>query len=255
MQFIDWLSTNVSALEGAGGLIAIVLFFWAIIKWPFSKTTTDDSGEVPRQGIVNTVQVNTPAPAFSDGQTRLTIEEFQRLRRETKAELEQELAQAHESEKDQLRQRIAELERQIDEPEKALAELRARIKELEDLLDREGNHIGGDRIAEAKAAMEAWDFSVADDIFAEIEAQNVLAVKESARAAYGRGEIAEAEIRWADAARHYARAAQLDESFDTLKKAREFAWRAGEVQNALTLGAALVRVAEAQDDLQKQAIA
>ena len=35
-------------------------------------------------------------------------------------------------------------------------------------------------------------------------------VAEAARAAFGRGEIAEEEVRWNDAADHYARAARLD---------------------------------------------
>ena len=85
---------------------------------------------------------------------------------------------------------------------------------LEALLERSGNDIGGDRIAQAKAALEKGDYSIADDIFAEIEARNTLAVQETARAAFGRGEIAEEQVRWADAATHYTRAADLDPTFD-----------------------------------------
>ena len=69
-------------------------------------------------------------------------------------------------------------------------------------------------------------------------------VEQAARAAYGRGEIAEAEIRWHDAAKHYARAARLDPSFDALRKASEFAWRAGDADQAFRWGEELIATAK-----------
>ena len=158
-------------------------------------------------------------------------------------QLEASLADAHQEEKDLLQRQIAELQTQIANPEKSLAEARKRISDLEALLDREANHIGGDRIAEAKAALEEGDYSLADDIFAEIESRNELAVQETARAAYGRGEVAEAEVRWQDAARRYADAARLTPGFDTLFKAREYAWRAGHLDAAHRCGTDLVAFA------------
>jgi len=159
-------------------------------------------------------------------------------------QLEVILADAHQEEKDLLQRQIAELQTQIANPEKSLVEARKRIADLEALLDREANHIGGDRINEAKAALEQGDYSLADAIFAEIEARNELAVKETARAAYGRGEVAEAEVRWLDAAKAYQRAAQLDPSYQTLSKAHEFTHWAGDYAVALTLGEKLIEVAE-----------
>src|SRR6056297_1525790 len=204
---LGFLSDHSKELGAAGGLVAVLLFLGAILKWPFKR-------DRPTQLAPETIDQIKP-PQAKDGPA-LTVAEFIRLRRELKADLEAELGEAAEAEKSQLRARIAELEKQIANPDAALAEAQKRIADLEALLDREANQIGADRIAEAKAALEQGDYSLADDIFAEIEAKNELAVQETARAAYGRGEVAEAEVRWGDAYRHYANAARLDPSFGNL---------------------------------------
>src|SRR6056297_3352813 len=217
-----------------------------ILKWPFSKPK-------PTQLAPDTIDQIKP-PQAKDGPT-LTVPEFIRLRRELKADLEVELAEAAEAEKSQLRARIAELEKQIANPDEALAEAQKRIKDLEALLDREANQIGADRIAEAKAALEQGDYSLADDIFAEIEAKNELAVQETARAAYGRGEVAEAEVRWADAAGFYERSAELHPSFEALQKASDYCERAGRYEAALTWSARLVSFAKQHESQERYSIA
>src|SRR6056297_2516668 len=216
--FLGFLRTYGVELSAAGGLAGVAALIWAIVKWLFSKPK-------PTQLAPDTIDQIKP-PQAKDGPA-LHVAEFIRLRRELKADLEAELAEAAEAEKSQLRARIAELEKQIANPDAALAEAQKRIADLEALLDREANQIGADRIAEAKAALEQGDYSLADDIFAEIEAKNELAVQETARAAYGRGEVAEAEVRWADAAGFYERSAELHPSFEALQKASDYAWRAG----------------------------
>ena len=158
-------------------------------------------------------------------------------------EVEAALATASEDERARLEGQRAEIARRLADVEGALKAREAKVRELEALLDREGNKIGGDRLAEARAALEQGDFSKADDLFAEIEAREQMAVQSAARAAYGRGEIAEEQVRWADAAEHYARAAQLEPTYDALFKAREFAWRAGENARAAGFGENLIRVA------------
>jgi tetratricopeptide (TPR) repeat protein len=170
-------------------------------------------------------------------------------------QLEAKLADAHQEEKDLLQRQIDDLRTQIANPEHSLAEARKRIADLERLLDREANHIGGDRIARAKAALEQGDYSLADDIFAEIEARNELTVQETARAAYGRGEVAEAEVRWQDAARHYADAARLNPGYDNLYKAREYAWRAGHLDAAHRHGTDLLALARTEGTQEQIAVA
>ena len=238
-----WLIAESAWIGPLTGIGALVLAWnW----WPFSKPK-------PTQLAPDTIDQIKP-PQAKDGPA-LTIPEFIRLRRELKADLEAELAEAAEAEKSQLRARIAELEKQIANPDEALAEAQKRIADLEALLDREANQVGANRIAEAKAALEQGDYSLADDIFAEIEAKNELAVQETARAAYGRGEVAEAEVRWGDASEAYQRAARYDPCYRTLSKAHEFTHWAGDYTTAFVLGEELIAAAQKEGDLPNLAMA
>lgn len=181
----------------------------------------------------------------------LTATEFQERLRKERETAKAELAEAHQTDKAQLRDRIGELERQIAEPEKALADAKARIADLEERLKQFGNEIGGDRLAEAQDALQRLDYSKADEIFAEVAAREALAVDRAARAAFGRGEIAEAQVRWNNAAEHYAEAARLKPNFDSLNNAQHFMWRAGRYPEAIGLAEDLVSLARqtyTQDD-------
>ncbi|MEI4231946.1 hypothetical protein [Roseovarius sp. D22-M7] len=155
----------------------------------------------------------------------LTMDQHLTILQKREDQLEAKLSTAHQDEKDLLRRQIADLKAKIAKPEESLAEARTRMADLEALLDRGGNHIGGDRIKEAKAALEKGDYSIADDIFAEIEARNELAVQETARAAYGRGEVSEAEVRWHDAYTRDKRASDLLETFEHLAAYARMTWR------------------------------
>ena len=233
-------------LGGAAAGLAILETVFKPFRRIFGRTETVKLDEETKEALAPTKAKDGPA---------LTIPEFIRVRRELKADLEDELTRADETEKTQLRARIAELESQIANPDKSLAEAKKRITDLEALLDRSGNDIGGDRINEAKAALEQGDYSLADDIFAEIEARNDMAVQESARAAYGRGEVAEAEVRWADAANHYERSANLAPSFDALRKASDYCERAGHYDKALRYSADLVTLAKQNETPERHATA
>ncbi|MET4128509.1 tetratricopeptide (TPR) repeat protein [Roseovarius sp. MBR-38] len=231
LLFLRTYALELSAAAGLAYLLGVAMGF---LKWPFSK---------PNPVALDPRTIDQIKPSQAKDGPALTVAEFIRLRRDLKADLEQELAEANEAGKTQLRARIAELESQITNPDAALAEARKRITDLEALLDREANQIGADRIAEAKAALAKADYSLADNIFAEIEARNDLAVQDAARAAGGRGEVAEAELRWLDAAQHYAKAARLVPEFDNIFKAREYAWRAGQLDTAHRHGADLLALA------------
>ncbi|MGH1578276.1 tetratricopeptide repeat protein, partial [Planktotalea sp.] len=233
-------------LGGGAAVLAIVETVFKPFRKLFGRTETVK---------LDKESIKAVAPVEAKTTATLEVHEFIAIRREMKADLEQELAAAHEDEKSDLRARIAEMEAQIADPDDALAEAQKTIADLTDRLSHMGNDIGGDRLAEAQNALARLDFSVADDIFAEVEERHKLEVQQAARAAFGRGEVAEAEIRWHDAAEHYARAARLDPSFETLKKAREFSWRAGDFASALRLGEDLVRQARAKEDQEKLATA
>ena len=177
----------------------------------------------------------------------------QRRLDELRADLEAKhaaMADASEAKQELLRRDLDQIQKEkiavqgrLRDLDASYAEVVNTMSDLKAQLDREGNDIGGDRLAEARAALERGDFSKADALFAEIEARKAMAVQSAARAAFGRGEIAEEQVRWEDAAEHYARAAGLDPTYDTLFKAREFAWRAGDYARAVGFGAELIRVA------------
>ncbi|WP_306154544.1 tetratricopeptide repeat protein [Roseovarius sp. MMSF_3281] len=174
----------------------------------------------------------------------LSMDQHLTILQKREEQLEAKLSTAHAEEKDLLQRQIAELQTQIANPEESLAKAQKRINDLEALLDREANQIGADRIAEAKAALDMGDYSLADDIFAEIEAQNELAVQETARAAFGRGEVAEAEVRWGDAYTHYKRANDLHETFVHLSAYARMTWRLAKGAEAILLHEKLVEWAK-----------
>ncbi len=166
----------------------------------------------------------------------LTEEIYKQILENAVKARESELRDAHGEERAILQAQIDELKSRQADPEKALQdEQELKIKIRADL-EREGNEIGNKKLMEAWDALEEGNFSKADDLFAEIEAREELAVKRSARAAFARGEIAEQEIRWYDAAKHYARAAQLNPCFENLISAQKLTFDAGDYDSALSLG-------------------
>lgn len=228
IDVVAWLKGNeglltalVSIATLGGVIIATVVYVWKTLKKWFAR------GE-----LTGTSALTLTAEGFLDWQNKL------------KADLEEKLQAASAADKEQLRARIAELESQIADPESALEAAQERIADLEQRLARMGNDIGGDRLAQAHEALKKFDYSVADDIFAEIEERQKLEVQQAARAAFGRGEIAEAEVRWRDAADHYERAARLDPNYETLIKAGEFLWRAGRHKEATKYEQELVSYAK-----------
>ncbi|MGB7318933.1 MAG: hypothetical protein WBC85_13290, partial [Planktotalea sp.] len=236
---MDWLTAVLAFLEAnteeAGAVAAVTAILGYLgIKRPFSKK---------EELSLDAKTIEQLKPVGPVATAALTVPQFIAIRREMKADLEQELSEAHDTEKAELRARIAEMETQIADPEPALADAQKTIAELTDRLTRMGNDIGGDRLAGAQAAFAKLDYSVADDIFARVEESEKLKVQKTSHAAYARGEIAENEIRWLDAAEHYQRAALLDPSFDALFKARELSWRTGNYEMAVQFGENLVALA------------
>lgn len=217
-----------------GGVAAVIAIVETVFK-PFRKLFA-------RTEVVKLDKETTDvlAPVKAKDVTALTVTDFIRLRRELKADIERDLETADEGEKVTLLARIGELESQINNPDTALAEANKRIADLEDILDRAGNDIGGDRIAEAKVALEQGDYSIADDIFAEIEAREEMAVQNAARAAFGRGEVAEAQIRWQDAYTHYKRAFGLHDTTEHLKSYARMTWRLAKGEEAVNVYEQLV---------------
>ncbi|WIY25524.1 tetratricopeptide repeat protein [Parasedimentitalea psychrophila] len=156
-----------------------------------------------------------------------------------------------------LQRQIGDYEARVANPEAAYKEHIARIAELEQLLRDATVEIGENRIKDAQAALEQGDFSKADEIFAEVEEFETQAVKRASKASFGRGLIAEEQVRWQDAAEHYSRAARLDPSYETLIKAGHFLGRSGLYAEAIRIEEQLLQVAmkEFGDEHKNTAIA
>ena len=115
--------------------------------------------------------------------------------------------------------------------------------------------VGPDRLTPARSALASGDMGPVAEILAEVQAQNVLPADQAARLAYGQGLIAEAALRWQDAAGHYAQAARLDPDLDSLRKARELACRTGDLTTAFRLGKGLMVLAETAGTAEDRAMA
>ena len=243
----EFCKANVDVIAAVGVLIAAVLFIKNEFFGLFSKKPKLELSADAAQAIVGAGTPSVDEPH---------VIEFLRIRKAMKADLEEEFKDAAEKDKVLLLARIAELERQISNPEPALAEAQKRIADLEALLDRESNEFGAERIAAAKTALEAGDYSLADDIFAELEAREELAVQRAARAAFGRGEVAEAEIRWHDAYTHFKRAKDLHETEAHLESYARMTWRLAKGAEAVLAYEQLVAVTKATygDDSSEYAI-
>ncbi len=228
-RFWDWLGDKKN-LARFGAIIAALALVGTFVGW----VTGLFEGKPP----ITVIATPTDQPFLV-----MTKEDFEAELEKRATEVEAALATATEAERTRLEAEKAEIARRLADIEGALAERDAKIRNLEALLLEAGSAVSVERLQEAREALSKGDFSKADDLFAEIEASAQAAVQSTARAAYGRGEIAEEEIRWADAAAHFARAAGLDPTYDSLFKAREFAWRAGDYARAAGFGAKLIRLA------------
>ena len=247
LSSVDWQSLAALAAVSATVLTAIGL----IARWLWKLATPKKiEAEKPKRSRfeppVNDNEASNNTVAFQD---RL-IERLNKRISELEAEIDRlrknraEDAAVHEKQIKLLEGQIAELRARIDNPSTAEVAFAEARKEATEVLEREGNELDADRVRAAEAAMEDGDFEAAKALFEELRAREELAVQRSARAAFALGEIAEAEVRWVDAADEFARAAELNPAFDHLFKAREYAWRAGRLPQALSLGEALLEVAK-----------
>ncbi|KAJ54331.1 hypothetical protein ACMU_19100, partial [Actibacterium mucosum KCTC 23349] len=239
----EFLKTNALEVGIFGSLASIVavLVGGSIPDWIrtlFAKPAPPEQPKPPRIDVIT-----------------MTPQQFAQTQREMLTQTQAEVEKTHGAERRQLQDKIDELNRRLANPEEALSQQHAKILDLEARLERLGNRIGGDRLTAARDALRAGDFTLANDIFAEVDAARELDVQEAASAAFGLGEVAEAQVRWADAATHYDKAARLNPTFDTLNKAREFAWRSGDYATALRHGEDLLELARKLDDQEKLSLA
>lgn len=232
--FIGFLGEWAVELGGGAAFLAITEFFFSPFRSLRARFKKPEKVEIANPESMAAVNPSSTAP--SEPVVTLTLIDFQAQLDAREKEVSAKLKDAHAEDRALLQSQLDELAKQKVDPEPALKEAQELISDLEARLEREGNELDADKRDAASKALETGDYSAADALFAEIEARAAPAVGSAARAAYARGEIAEAEVRWADAATHYARAAGLEPNLVNLFKAREFAWRSGDYPAALRFG-------------------
>ena len=246
IEFIEFLRTNAIVIVAISSSLTVLGFVLAPLRLFHRRRKRPDRVEIVNPEALNALR---PAPvAPSQPIITLTLEQFEARLARREAEIRSELEHAHSTERTLLKNQLDELFRQKIDPEEAMQQGRARIQDLEARLQRESNELGGEGLRAAQDALAGGDASLADALFAEIEARTKSSVQSAARAAFARGEIAEGEVRWADAAKHFYRAANLDPTVETYFKAHEFAWRSGDYQFAGRFGEDLVALARKAGD-------
>ncbi|WP_296639552.1 tetratricopeptide repeat protein [Roseinatronobacter sp.] len=231
-DFLSKLKEEATLVQALAALATLALFGWGLFKgiiWLWNRLF--------RQPKPAQVEARV---TFADEQTRLTMPEFLRMRKLLRDDIIAELDRADDEERRRLQTRIDDLTAQINDPEGAFEAERKRLADLEDKLVREGNELGAERLNSAVAKLRAGNTDEAEAIFSEIAAREAMAVQRAARAEFGLGEIAESQVEWRAAAQHYARAAELDPSYDTLLRAGALLLRAGQCEAALDIHKRLV---------------
>jgi tetratricopeptide (TPR) repeat protein len=252
MDLIWNFSNDNAAVIGA--LAVLVALFFGIRKHVFGWF-----GLSPRPPSTEVTVNLTDTP--EEPTIKLTLEQFEKRIAAKIKTAKKAQKSANAKKQKQLRQTIEERESQLRDLETAFAKEKERIASLEDALKREGNTLDPERSTAAREALENGNYDLAKQIFTEIlntaeDAAN-LQSQRAARAAYALGNIAAAEIRWADAATLYAKSATLDPTHKHLFAAREFHWRTGEHKVALALGDPMITAAinEFGDGSNKHAVA
>lgn len=166
------------------------------------------------------------------------------------------LKQAHGAELERIQRDMAELQSRLDNKEKDYAERVEELLEHKQKLERFSNQIEKDKLDAAQKALDRGDDTLAEALFKEVlekvKLRRADEEKAEAELEFELGKIAERSIRWQNAAKHYARAAQLDSNFYTLIKARALAWLSGEYKAALRYGEDLIALAAKDTLTEKQ---
>jgi tetratricopeptide (TPR) repeat protein len=149
---------------------------------------------------------------------------------------------------DDLRSQKAGLAQRIADPVTAFKEHKARETRIEALLEDQATQmaIGENRIRSALVAFSELNYAEIDALLEETERRGLTM---AAKAAFARGLVAEDAIKWTDAARHYARAAQLDPTGESLHKAAYLADLSGNLPQAERLTKEYLDFARTSGDL------
>lgn len=115
--------------------------------------------------------------------------------------------------------------------------------------------VGPGQLSDAMGALRAGDTGPADLVLTELTALNSAPADLAARLAFARGLIAEATLRWPEAAEQFALAARLNPDLRSLQKARELVCLTGDLTTAFRLGQGLLVLAETSGSPADRALA
>jgi tetratricopeptide (TPR) repeat protein len=230
-SFMDWVVLASAAATVLG--FGVAVFF----------TTTDDHNTI--RDAQDVVQISENSGEITIG---LSQEDFLATLTRREGELRADLERAHGAEQALLQAQLDVVLTEKADVETAYRQTLEELGRLQETLRGFEGKVPAAQLQAAENALNRGERQLADEIFAQVERNSEQAVADAARAAFGRGEIAEAEVRWHDAATHYTRAASLDPTPQTLHKATHFAQLAGDYARAERLAADYLALARAGDD-------
>lgn len=182
----------------------------------------------------------------------LTFEQHQTALKEAVAQKAVDLERAHGAEKALIQRELAELQGRFSNVE---ADYQERLGELEALkrkLAAYDNQVPREKLDAAYAALDRDDTSLAEALFEELlliaAARTEDAAKDEAEICFQLGKIAEGRVEWAEAASHFARAAELLPNFDNLSKARDLSTQSGLLGDAFEFGQILLEGVRQSND-------
>ncbi len=170
---------------------------------------------------------------------------------------ELELKLAHEKENAaRIQAELTALKNNLTHPEKTLQEAYKTFTKLESVLDPKYNGISVVKLNTVNNALKKGNALEADRLLAKMEADEKLTIQQFSSITFARGYIAELDIRWTDAAKHYLRTAQLNPCFEALITAASFANNTGDYSSALSLGlqAKEAAITEHKEDSEEYAL-
>ena len=154
-----------------------------------------------------------------------TKEEHEAILARRESQLRSDLERAHTAEKALIQKQLDEVLRQMADVGASYEARKAELKRAMATLDEVAAGLPQAKLDAARRALGEGDTAKADALFAEVQAMEAQAIERAAAAAFERGKLAKSDIRWADAAGHFADAARLAPTYDHLYAARQTAWR------------------------------
>ena len=185
----------------------------------------------------------------------LTFEQHQAALKKALRQKTKDLKRAHKAEKALIRREMAEIQSRLANSEADYETTKAELADYKAKLARYENQIDPARKQAAFAELDKGELTLAKAIFEELAAQSRArsaalkraaedADRETAEFEFQLGEIAEKQVRWAEAFTHYSEAARLHPSYAHLISAQKMAYHLANYPEAESLAKAALNAAQ-----------